>query len=154
MSTSIPAVRGALQRGRLRLRKLAQESDDSPPPALAEPERARLMAYIERFNARDFDTVREMLAEDVRLDLVNRLRLKGRSDVAQYFHRYAQATHWHCVPGLVDRRPAVLMFDPNDRAGPPTYFVLLEWRNDRVTAIRDFLFARYAMEGAEIVMLQ
>jgi RNA polymerase sigma-70 factor (ECF subfamily) len=152
MSTSIPAVRGALQRGRLRLRELAQESDDRPPPALAEPERARLMAYIEKFNARDFDSVRDMLAEDVRLDLVNRLRLKGR-DVGQYFHRYARASHWHCVPGLMDRRPAVLMFDPNDLAGPPTYFVLLEWRDDRVAAIRDFLFARYAVEGADIVAL-
>jgi len=153
MSTSIPAVRGALQRGRLRLRELAQESDDSPPPLLAEPERARLVAYIDRFNARDFDSVRDMLVEDVRLDLVNRLRLKGRSDVGQYFHRYAQATHWHCVPGLVDGRPAVLMFDPNDLAGPPTYFVLVEWRDGRVATIRDFLFARYAVESAEIVML-
>src|SRR6266446_8198117 len=53
MSTGILAVRGALQRGRLRLRELAQEEDDRPPPVLAEPERARLMAYIDRFNARD-----------------------------------------------------------------------------------------------------
>jgi RNA polymerase sigma-70 factor, ECF subfamily len=152
-STGVLAARGALQRGRQRLRELAQEGDERPPPVLAEPERARLMAYIERFNARDFDSVRDMLAEDVRLDLVNRLRLKGRSDVSQYFHRYAQASHWHCVPGLVDRRPAILMFDPNDPAGPPTYFVLLEWTNQQVAEIRDFLFARYALEGAEIVAL-
>jgi RNA polymerase sigma-70 factor (ECF subfamily) len=152
-SAGILAVRGALQRGRLRLRELAQERDDRPPPVLAEPDRARLLAYIDRFNARDFDSVRDMLAEDVRLDLVNRLRLKGRSDVGQYFHRYAQASHWRCVPGLVDRRPAILIFDPNDPAGPPTYFILLEWTNEHVATIRDFLFARYALEGAEIITL-
>ena len=151
--TTILAVRGALQRGRHRLRELAQEGDDRPPPVLAEPERARLMAYIDRFNARDFDSVRDMLAEDVRLDLVNRLRLKGSTEVGRYFHRYAEASYWHCVPGFVDRRPAILMFDPNDPAGPPTYFILLEWTNERVAAIRDFLYARYALEGAEIVAL-
>jgi RNA polymerase sigma-70 factor (ECF subfamily) len=53
----------------------------------------------------------------------------------------------------VDGRAAILMFDPNDPAGPPTYFILLEWRNERVAAIRDFLFARYAVEGADIVAL-
>jgi len=152
-STTILAVRGALQRGRLRLRELAREGDDRPPPTLAEPERARLMAYIDRFNARDFDRVRDMLAEDVRLDLVNRLRLRGRSDVGQYFRRYAEVSHWHCVPGLVDRRPAILIFDPNDPTGPPTYFILLEWTNGHVAMIRDFVFARYALEGAEIVAL-
>jgi RNA polymerase sigma-70 factor, ECF subfamily len=152
-SAGLLAVRGALQRGRVRLRELAHEGDDRPPPVLAKPEQARLMAYIDRFNARDFDSVRDMLAEDVRLDLVNRLRLKGRSEVGLYFHRYAEASHWHCVPGLVDRRPAILMFDPNDPTGPPTYFILLEWTNDRVATIRDFLFARYAVEGAEIVAL-
>jgi RNA polymerase sigma-70 factor (ECF subfamily) len=133
--------------------ELAQKAHDRPPPVLAEPELARLMAYIDRFNARDFDSVRDMLAEDVRLDLVNRLRLKGRSEVGRYFRGYAEASHWHCVPGLVDGRAAILMFDPNDPTGPPTYFILLEWTNERVAAIRDFLFARYAVEGADIVAL-
>lgn len=150
MGEAIPAIRGALQRGRLRLRELAQLPDETPLPELKEPERARLMAYVERFNARDFDVVRDMLAEDVRLDLVNRLRAKGRANVGQYYHRYALARPWHCAPGLVDSRPAILMFDPDDLAGPPTYFILLEWANERIATIRDFHFARYAVEGAEI----
>jgi len=45
------------------------------------------------------------------------------------------------------------MCDPNELAGPPAYFILLEWRNERIASIRDFLFARYAVEGAEIVAL-
>jgi RNA polymerase sigma-70 factor (ECF subfamily) len=43
----------------------------------------------------------------------------------------------------------MLMFDPNDLASRPAYFVLLDWIDDRVAAIRDFHFARYAIEGAE-----
>jgi len=153
MGTTVPAVKGALQRGRARLQEIAGEPEEAPPPALSAAARAQLTAYVDRFNARDFDAVRDMLAAEVRLDLVDRLQMAGRDKVGQYFHRYAEATHWRCVPGFVDRRPAVLIFDPNDPAGRPTYFVLLDWADGKVAAIRDFLFARYAMEGAEILTL-
>ena len=153
MGSTVPAVKGALQRGRARLQKIAREPEDAQPPALSPAARAQLTAYVDRFNARDFDAVRDMLAAEVRLDLVDRLKMEGRDKVGQYFHRYAEATHWHCVPGFVDGGPAVLIFDPNDLAGLPTYFVLLDWVDGKVAAIRDFLFARYAMEGAEILAL-
>src|SRR5262249_46520554 len=70
--TGVPAVKAALHRGRERLRIVARESDDRPLPTLSETERVRLAAYVDRFNARDFDAVRDMLAEDVRLELVGR----------------------------------------------------------------------------------
>src|SRR5260370_2852532 len=52
MRTGILAVRGALQRGRLRLRELAQEGDHPPPPVLAQPARPRLIPHIHPFNPR------------------------------------------------------------------------------------------------------
>jgi RNA polymerase sigma-70 factor (ECF subfamily) len=55
-----------------------------------------------------------MLAEEVRLELVNRTRMKGRGEVGRYFHNYADVDDWHFVPGLVDRRPALLVCDPRD----------------------------------------
>jgi RNA polymerase sigma-70 factor (ECF subfamily) len=151
MGSSIPAVKAALQRGRLRLRELAREADDPPLPVLAEPDRSRLRAYVECFNARDFDAIRTMLADDVRLDLVNRLRGSGRGEVGGYFHKYSLVADWHFVPGFVDRRPAILVYDPNDLVGRPGYFVLLNWEKSSVVGIRDFRFARYAAEGAELV---
>jgi len=154
MGGSIAVIKGALQRGRTRLRELAQEPEDVVPPALAAPERARLLAYIERFNARDFDALRNMLADDVRLELVNRLRLQGRGEVREYFHRYSLVAPWRCVPGFVDGRAAVLMFDQNDLDGRPVFFVLLEWHDEEVAAIRDFLFARYAIEEAQVLVLE
>ncbi|MBV8536553.1 MAG: sigma-70 family RNA polymerase sigma factor [Alphaproteobacteria bacterium] len=153
IESSIPAVKAALHRGRERLREIAQEPDDRPPPRLAEPERARLAAYIERFNARDFDAVRAMLADDVRLDLVNRRRLRGRSEVQNYFTNYDKATHWHFMLGFVERRPAILVREPKDPAGQPTYFILLDWNTDGLINIRDFLYAPYAIEGAEVTVL-
>jgi RNA polymerase sigma-70 factor, ECF subfamily len=146
-------LKSALQRGRARLHELASEPDAVLPPALTASERARLLEYAARFNARDFGAVRDMLADDVRLDLVNRLRLQGRSEVAEYFHRYAQIVEWRVAAGAVDGRPALLVFEPGDEE-TPAYFILLDWRDDRVADIRDFRFARYAMDAAELLTVR
>ena len=45
------------------------------------------------------------------------------------------------------------MLDPNDLAGHPAFFILIEWEGDKVAGIRDFHFARYAVEGAHIRLL-
>ena len=150
---SVPAVKAALQRGRARLRALAAEADDARVPTLAEPERTRLKTYVERFNAHDFDAVRAMLAEDVRLEIVNRVRLDGKTSVAPYFGNYAARPHWRFLPGFVDRRPAMLVYDADDPDQRLKYFVLLAWAGERVVGIRDFVFARYAMDGAELAVM-
>jgi RNA polymerase sigma-70 factor (ECF subfamily) len=151
MDATLPAVKAALHRGRARLRELADAPDDSPLPALTEPERSLLLSYVDRFNARDFDAIRDMLADEVRLELVNRSRMNGRAEVGRYFHNYSDATDWHLVPALLEGRPAALVRDPADPSGPPAYFVLLDWRDGRVARIRDFRHARYATDGAELV---
>jgi RNA polymerase sigma-70 factor (ECF subfamily) len=46
-----------------------------------------------------------MLADEVRLELVNRSRMNGRSEVGKYFHNYGLVQDWHLVPALVDRSP-------------------------------------------------
>lgn len=151
-ATTVPAVKAALNRGRKRLREIAGEPEDLSPPALAEPERLLLAKYVERFNARDFDAVRDMLADEVRLELVNRKRMNGKREVGRYFHNYSDVDDWRLVPGLVDRRPALLVCDPRDPSAAPAYFVLLQWAEDKLTNIRDFRHARYVIEGAEVVL--
>jgi RNA polymerase sigma-70 factor (ECF subfamily) len=149
MDYSLPAVKAALHRGRTQLRELAQESDDAPHPALSEADQARLSAYVASFNARDFDAIRAMIADDVRLELVNRLRMRGKAEVSTYFGRYSEISDWHLVAGSVEGRPAILVFDPNEPDGPPKYFVLLGWSADKVATIRDFRHARYVVDGLE-----
>jgi RNA polymerase sigma-70 factor (ECF subfamily) len=152
-ATSLPAVKAALHRGRTRLKELAKEPEDRPLPQLSVEERTRLTGYIDHFNAREFDVLRNLLAEDVKVDLVNRRRLQGRAAVSNYFGNYERATHWHFVPGFVEGRPAILVYNPANPAGPPTYFVLIEWRGDRLLTIRDFLYASYVIDGAELARL-
>lgn len=147
MEVSVAAVKAALHRGRTRLREFAQEPENLAPPVLAEFERSLLMAYVDRFNARDFDAIRDMLADEVQLELVNLTRKKGRSEVSIYFHNYGQAQDWKFVPGFADRRAAILVRDPSEVG---CYFIFLDWAGDKVAGIRDFRYARYVTEGAEV----
>jgi RNA polymerase sigma-70 factor, ECF subfamily len=151
LESTVPAVKANLHRGRQRLVELAAERDDRPPPVLAEADRQRLAAYVERFNARDFDALRAQLADEVKVEVVNRTRLNGRGEVGRYFGNYSQSTDWHLVPGLVDRRPAVIVQSPDQPSGPPIYFMLLDWADGRLLGIRDFRYARYAVEDAELI---
>jgi RNA polymerase sigma-70 factor (ECF subfamily) len=153
MDYSLPAAKATLHRGRVRLRELAQEGDDAPRPKLTDADRARLSAYVTHFNARDFDAIRAMIADDIKLDLVSRTRLSGKAEVSRYFGNYAKASDWHLVPGLVEGRPAILVFDPTAAgATRPKYFVLLDWQADRVASIRDFRHAPYVIEDADYLV--
>ncbi|MFO1109457.1 MAG: sigma-70 family RNA polymerase sigma factor [Bradyrhizobium sp.] len=149
MDASLPAVKAALHRGRARLRELANEPEDATQPKLSEAERAQLAAYVAHFNARDFEAIRAMIADDVRLELVNRTRMRGKGEVGRYFGNYSGATDWRLVSGLVEGRPAILVFDADRHDAPARYFMLLGWDGDKVATIRDFRYAPYVIESAE-----
>jgi RNA polymerase sigma-70 factor (ECF subfamily) len=145
IGTTVPAVKAALHRGRTRLRELSQQPDDAaPPPSLSVADQALLAAYAERFNARDFDGLREMLGQDVRLDLVARRKpMQGRG--GEYFTNYAKTRGLHMMPMNVEGRPALWVDTEADEGpGAQGYVVVLEWRDGKVSAIRDFRYARYA----------
>jgi RNA polymerase sigma-70 factor (ECF subfamily) len=149
MDYSLPAVKAALHRGRTQLRELAEADDEAPHPKLSEADQARLSAYVASFNARDFDAIRAMIADDVRLELVNKTRINGKAEVSRYFGNYAKVEDWRLAPGLVEGRPAILVFDPNEPDGKPKYFMLLGWSADKVATIRDFRHAPYIVDGLE-----
>jgi len=138
------AAKAALHRGRASLRELAR--DVVPPVPFSQAERERLRAYADRFNARDFDALRALLAEDVRLDLANRTRLVGR-EVGLYFTHYGENPAWNVRLCLAEGRPALAVSDPNV-AGE--YVVLIEWRGGEIAAIHDYRFAPYIAETLKL----
>ena len=146
------AAKSALQRGRASLRRFAQEPADARLPLMSDADRQKVATFVERFRQGEFDAIRAMLAEDVKLELVNRIRLEGRTQVTPYFTRYAEVEKWRFALGAVEGRPAMLVFDGDD-APRPSHFVLLDWRDGQVLRIRDFLFAPYALEGVDWVIL-
>jgi RNA polymerase sigma factor (sigma-70 family) len=147
LEMSLSAVKAALHRGRTRLREL------SKVPSPAEPRRATspaLARYAALFNARDWDGVRAILVDEVKLDLVSRWKATGRRQVSTYFTNYDSVTDWHLVPGWLDSRE-ILAVLREPRAPRPTYFIELRLVDDgRVAAIRDFRYVPYIAYEAEI----
>ena len=107
------------------------------------------LRYVDHFNSGNFDAIRAMLAEDVRLDLVGRAQRRG-AEVGQYFTRYAEVGHWRFETGIVENRAAILAYDTQKESDRPSFFILLECREGRVSFIRDYLFAPYVIQDASV----
>ncbi|TIX63726.1 MAG: RNA polymerase sigma factor, partial [Mesorhizobium sp.] len=75
---TLAATKAALHRGRAELRALAAAPEEAVMPALDADDERRLRHYVDLFNARDFDAVRALIAEDIQLEVVNRTRLRGK----------------------------------------------------------------------------
>jgi RNA polymerase sigma-70 factor (ECF subfamily) len=147
LDTTVAAVKSLLHRGRGRLRDIG--SLDEVAAALAPGEEALVQEYARRFNARDFDGLRDMLAEGVRLDLVARHRLQGRKQVGSYFGNYAAFPDIRVRPVAVEGKSAILV-DPGagDGAARQPYVVIFGWDGQRgLASIRDFRYGRYVMDS-------
>ena len=147
------AAKSALQRGRVALRRLAQAPEDIRLPLMSDADRRKIAAYVHLFQSGDFDAIRAMLADDVKLDLVNRLQLEGRERIGLYFTRYAEETRWRFALGAVEGQPAMLVFDSTGPMERPAHFVLIDWSDGRIIGIRDFLFVPYVLEAIDWVRL-
>jgi RNA polymerase sigma factor (sigma-70 family) len=142
LELTVPAVKAALHRGRALL-------GAAPEPEAPRGEPSPLVArYAQLFNARDWDGVRALLAEDVRLDLVSRAQRTGRR-VIGYIENYARVDDWHLVPAWLDGREVLAVFrDPGDAA--PGYLVELSIVDGLVAAIRDYRYVPYIARDARI----
>jgi RNA polymerase sigma-70 factor (ECF subfamily) len=146
---TLAATKAALHRGRAELKALAALPDDMTMPKLDPEEARRLRRYVDLFNARDFDGVRRLIAEDVQVDVVNRTLLAGKKEASTYFGNYDRLGDWTLSLGFVDGRPAILIRNP--QAGDAVRgFMLIDWRGEEVVRIRDFRHAPYCLENAEI----
>jgi RNA polymerase sigma-70 factor (ECF subfamily) len=144
LSLSLPAVKAALHRGRARLREL---NAAAPVPGPSRPSTPALVRYAALFNARDWQAVRAMLAQDVKLDLVARERRSGRR-VAEYCSNYDAASDWHLVPAWLDGREVIAVFrGPGD--AKPGYFIELGLTGEEVVSIRDFRYVPYIAREAK-----
>ena len=148
LKLSVAAVKATLHRGRGRLRELSAATSDPTPPQIISPAVER---YAALFNARDWEGVRAMLADDVKLDLVSRAKWTGRHQVSSYFTNYHAASDWHLAPARLDGREVLAVFrSPADAR--PGYFIELTLRDERVAGIRDFRYVSYIGREADIVL--
>jgi RNA polymerase sigma-70 factor (ECF subfamily) len=130
LELSIPAVKAALHRGRTRLRTLSApvEIDTEVSPTVHR--------YAQLFNARNWDAVRDMLIDDVKLEVLDATSRKGRKEVGVYFTRYANMPGWQMVPAILDGREGLAVL-------PTGSFVELTIQADRIAMIRDYFHIPY-----------
>lgn len=138
LELSVPAVKAALHRGRVRLRdELANVAEIATRPA--SPVVAR---YAALFNARDWDGVRALLADDVRLNLVSKSQRAGRREVGTYFTNYDRFSDWQLRPAWLEGKEVLAVYrNPGDAR--PGYFIELQVIDGKIKLIRDFRYVPY-----------
>jgi RNA polymerase sigma-70 factor (ECF subfamily) len=142
LDVSVPGVKAALHRGRMRLRDskpAVREVPRAPSPLIAR--------YADLFNARDWDSVRALLAEDVRLDLVSRVQRAGKRDVGNYFSNYDRLEDWYLAPAWLDGREVIAVYRDRE-AGQASYFIELALTERGIVEIRDFRYVPYIASEA------
>jgi RNA polymerase sigma-70 factor (ECF subfamily) len=142
MGTTVLAVKAALVRGRARLSQVAGDKDVATDAKTKEA----LDRYASLFNARDWDGVRALVADDCRLDLVSKAQRRGKA-VGVYFARY-EKDHISLRVVRLDGALALAAYDAG--AAQPSYFVLLEWQGERVRSIRDYRYVTYIANEADV----
>ena len=93
--------------------------------------------------------VRAMLVDEVKLELISRLKCTGRMQVSSYLSNYDSISGWNLVPGWLEDREILAVF-PHPHDTRPGYFVELTVVDGRVTAIRDFRYVPYIGREAAV----
>jgi RNA polymerase sigma-70 factor (ECF subfamily) len=148
LDLSVDAVKAHLARGRERLARINAEAPAGPPPSPASASAARFAAL---FNAQDWDALRTMLADDVRLRQSEHPERRGRADVGMFFGIYARTPGLRLAPAWVEGREVIAVFEPPD-APAPRYFMWLDWQGNRIAFIRDYRHVPYVAEGAGLAL--
>jgi RNA polymerase sigma factor (sigma-70 family) len=148
LDLTVNAVKAHLARGRARLKAINAEAPAETAPHPPSPAVAR---YVALFNQRDWDGLRAMLADDVRLIQSSYPLRAGRANVSVFFGIYAQSPPARVGPAWLDGREVIAVWD-DSRAAKPSYFMWLEWTDGRITFIRDYRHVPYVVDDAELVL--
>jgi RNA polymerase sigma-70 factor (ECF subfamily) len=153
VDSTVGGVKAALSRGRSKL--TAAPAQVTPPSArAASAERARLLhLYVERFNRRDWDGLRELIAADARVRVAD--RFAGRLDEAPYFGNWERMRFaWRMVVADVDGEPVIMALRRDADTWMPNSVARLEMADDdRITRIVDYAHCPWILPAANTAVL-
>ncbi len=148
LNLSVDAVKAHLARGRARLREINAKAATTDE---ARPVTAAVARYVALFNQKNWDGLRSLLADDVKLHQSTYPLRVGSADVGRFFTIYATFDGVRLVPAWVEGREVIAVFE-KDAGAMPSYFMWLEWREGRISFIRDYRYARYILEDAKLML--
>jgi RNA polymerase sigma-70 factor (ECF subfamily) len=148
LDLTINAVKAHLARGRARLKEINAQAQAKPAPRPPSPAVAR---YVALFNQRDWDGLRAMLADDVRLIQSTYAPRAGAADVGMFFGIYSRSAPVRLAPAWLDGREVVAVW-ADSSAVKPSYLMWLEWKDGRISFIRDYRYVRYVVDDADLVL--
>jgi RNA polymerase sigma-70 factor (ECF subfamily) len=146
VGSSVGAVKAALHRGRIKLESAERREATS---SIAPHDRALVERYLGAFNRRDWDGVRALLAEDARLEIVD--RGEGPLADACYFVNHAKlGWSWRLGLARVDGLEAIVRFREVDGTWVPQSVVQLEIADGRVARVRDYIHVDYILRHSVV----
>jgi RNA polymerase sigma-70 factor, ECF subfamily len=148
VGSTVGGVKAALSRGRSKLP--ATPVAGAPRSAKNEDEARLLHLYVERFNRRDWDGLRELIADDAHLRVAD--RFAGRVTESPYFGRYESwPVPWRLAVGEVDGEPVVIILLRGSDGSESERVVHLESTGSRISRIRDYIHCPWILSAARAV---
>ncbi|HWF47598.1 MAG TPA: sigma-70 family RNA polymerase sigma factor [Bryobacteraceae bacterium] len=150
VNSTVGGVKAALNRGRS---KLASSENRSAAPRVATPENKEILQlYVERFNRRDWDGLRELISADARLLVAD--RFAGRLADAGYFGVYERMqVTWRLTLGEVDGEPSIIVLNLRDGGWEQRGIVRLDLAADgRIERICDYQHCPWVRAAGSIVV--
>jgi RNA polymerase sigma-70 factor (ECF subfamily) len=149
VDTTVGGVKAALNRGRSKLASLPQPST---PPREVNPEMSRLLhLYVERFNRRDWDGLRQLITADARLRVAD--RFAGPLVNSPYFGRYERVTiPWRMAVGEVDGQPAVITLRQDHGEWIPHSIVRVDVADHLITRVADYAHCPWVLPATTSVL--
>ena len=143
-------VKAALHRGREKLNALPAPAASPPIRALSTDAERLLRLYVERFNQRDWDGLRALIAADATLRVTD--WFEGLLRESPYFRRYAELrVPAHAVLCDVDGEPAVVLYDEAPVLAQPRAFVRLAVSDGRIVQVTDYTHCPWTIAAAQDV---
>jgi RNA polymerase sigma-70 factor (ECF subfamily) len=144
-------VKAALNRGR---GKLATLTDVQRPEGKAnEEELALLRLYVDRFNRRDWQGVRELASADARLRVAD--CFAGRLADSPYFVEYERPIiPWRMALGEADGETVIVILRDDPEGQVPFSAIRIGLAGGRVFSITDYIKCSWILETASITLTQ
>jgi RNA polymerase sigma-70 factor, ECF subfamily len=150
VDSTVGGVKAALIRGRA---KLEASPASTKPSRAVDPELTRIMRlYVDRFNRRDWDGVRELISADARLTVAD--AFAGELVDAPYFSNYERwSMPWRLTLGEVDGEPVVIILQRGTDTWTPYSVVRFDVEGQQINRIRDYAHCPWLISMVDSVTI-